>query len=207
MPKVAYSEQEREKIRQALVAVGFELISGQGIQKTTIEQVYKQVGISRTFFYTFFPSKEEFLVEVLYFQQPRLIAYAQKLMQNPNLSWKEAVEQFLYACCQGEKSGVTVLSIEEQQMIFHKLSAEAYQLFRARQQALFCSILETFGVCTEPAVVHLFANLSVSAALVYKAMPDTLPLLFPEAAAEMMQFQVQAIVDYMSTFRKENGKV
>ena len=56
MPKVSYSEEEREKIRDALVDAGLDLMTKQGIQHTTVEQIYKKVGISRTFFYTFFPT-------------------------------------------------------------------------------------------------------------------------------------------------------
>lgn len=37
MPKVAYSEAQREQIRQDLVAVGLELMTKQGIQHTTVE--------------------------------------------------------------------------------------------------------------------------------------------------------------------------
>ena len=51
MPKVAYSEAQREQIRRDLVAVGLELMTKQGIQHTTVEQIYQKVGISRSFFY------------------------------------------------------------------------------------------------------------------------------------------------------------
>lgn len=83
MPKVAYSEEERERIRKALITTGLDLMSKQGIQHTTVEQIYKAVGISRTFFYSFFPTKEELIVEVLYLQQPQLISYAKKLKDDP----------------------------------------------------------------------------------------------------------------------------
>ena len=111
MPKVAYSEESRENIRNALVAVGLELMAKQGIQHTTVEQIYKRVGISRTFFYSFFPTKEDLVVETLYLQQPKIIAYVKKLMSDPALSWREAVRQFLYSCCYGEKNGIAILTI------------------------------------------------------------------------------------------------
>ena len=97
MPKVSYSEEEREKIRDALVDAGLDLMTKQGIQHTTVEQIYKKVGISRTFFYTFFPTKEDLIVEALYLQQPKIIEYAQKLMDDPSLSWREGVKQFLHS--------------------------------------------------------------------------------------------------------------
>ena len=58
MPKVAYSEEDRERIRAELVTVGLELMAKQGIQHTTVEQIYKKVGISRTFFLLLFLCNE-----------------------------------------------------------------------------------------------------------------------------------------------------
>ena len=123
MPKVAYSEEDRERIRAALVTEALERMARQGIQHTTVEQIYKAVGISRTFFYSFFPTKEDLIVETLYLQQPRILAYAERLMADPALTWREGVRQFLHACCYGEKNGIAVLTIEEQQLIFRRLSA------------------------------------------------------------------------------------
>ena len=113
MPKVAYSEEDRERIRTELVTVGFELMAKQGIQHTTVEQIYKKVGISRTFFYSFFATKEDLIVETLYLQQPKIIEQVQRLMSDPALSWRDAVKKFLYACWYGEKNGIAVLTIEE----------------------------------------------------------------------------------------------
>lgn len=45
MPKVAYSEEDRERIRAALVTEALERMARQGIQHTTVEQIYKAVGI------------------------------------------------------------------------------------------------------------------------------------------------------------------
>ena len=53
MPRIAYSDEDRKRIRAELVRVGLELMTKQGIQHTTVEQIYKKVGISRTFFYSF----------------------------------------------------------------------------------------------------------------------------------------------------------
>ncbi len=103
MPKVAYSEEDRQRIRSELVKTGLELMSRQGVQHTTVEQIYKKVGISRTFFYSFFPAKEDLIVEALYLQQPRVLEYARKLMNDPGLSWREGVGKFLHDCCYGEK--------------------------------------------------------------------------------------------------------
>ena len=203
MPKVAYSEEERVQIRQALVTTGLELMTRQGIQHTTVEQIYKAVGISRTFFYSFFPTKEDLIVEMLYLQQPRLIAYAQSLMDDPGLSWREGVRRFLHTCCYGEKNGVAVLTVEEQQMIFRRLPEESYRKFREKQRALFCSLLECFGIQADAARIGLFTNLSLSVMIICRAIPDTLPLFAPEAAQQTIDFQINTIVDCLEQFKRE----
>lgn len=43
MPKVAYSEIDRNKIKEDLIETGLELFSKQGIQHTTVEQIYTRV--------------------------------------------------------------------------------------------------------------------------------------------------------------------
>ena len=68
MPKIAYSKEERERIRAELLQTGLDLMAKQGVQHTTVEQIYRKVGISRTFFYSFFPAKEDLIVEALYLQ-------------------------------------------------------------------------------------------------------------------------------------------
>ena len=202
MPKVAYTEEERARVRAALLATGLELMARQGIQHTTVEQIYRAVGISRTFFYSFFPTKEDFVVETLYLQQPKILAYARQLMADPSFSWRDGVRQFLHACCYGEKNGIAVLTVEEQQLIFHRLSPESYQTFREKQARLFGDILECFGVRANGERVALFTNLSLSIMILRRAIPSTLPLFVPEAADRTVAFQIDAIVDYLETVRE-----
>ena len=201
MPKVAYSEEDKEHIRNALITVGLELMAKQGIQHTTVEQIYKKVGISRTFFYSFFSTKEDLIVETLYLQQPKIIEYVQKLMADPALSWRDAVKQFLHACCYGEQNGIAELTIEEHQLIFRHLTKESYQVFRQKQFRLFGEILENLGIKADTARIHLFTNLSLTAMVVRRAIPDTLPLFVPEAADETVDFQLDAIVDALEKLK------
>ena len=146
MPKVAYSDADRERVRDDLITVALEKMARQGIQHTTVEEIYRSVGISRTFFYTFFPTKEDLIVEALYTQQPKVLARAQRLMDNPAFSWREGVRQFLVSCCYGEQSGIAVMTLEEQQNLFRRLSPESYQVFREKQASLFGNILKCFGI-------------------------------------------------------------
>ena len=202
MPKVAYSEADRAQIRQSLISTALELMAQQGIQHTTVEQIYRAVGISRTFFYSFFPTKEDLIVETLYLQQPRIISYAQSLMADTSLSWKEAVRKFLFTCCYGEKNGIAVMTVEEQQLLFRRLPEESYRVFREKQAQLFGNILECFGIRPDTKRVQLFTNLCLAVLVIRRAIPGTLPLLVPEAADETVAFQINALVDYLDSLRE-----
>lgn len=205
MPKVAYSEEDREKIRERLILAALERMSSQGIQHTTVEQIYQEVGISRSFFYSFFPTKEDLVVETLYFQQPRVLALARRRMSDPALGWRQGITQFLNACCYGEKSGIAVLSIEDQQRIFRRLSPESTRAFRERQIRLFGSLLECFGVNPNQRRVALFTNLCLTVLIIRRAIPETLPFFVPEAADESVACQIRGIVDLLEGFRREDS--
>ena len=153
MGRKAYSEQEREQVRTALLTTVIQCIVDRGLIHSSIDVLCKKVGISKTFFYTFFPSKEELVLEALRYQQPKLLQYARQLMGDPALSWRDGVRTFLETCAYGEKKGIAVLSIEEEQEIYRCLSQENFQAFRDDQTKLFCDLLVIFGLpvgCIEP---------------------------------------------------------
>lgn len=150
MPKVAYSEEDRRRVREELLTTALKLMSTQGIQHTTVEQVYRSVGISRSFFYAFFPHQmEDLIVEALYLQQPRLLEYARSRMEDPSISWREGVRQFLDTCCYGGRNGVAVLSVDEQQMLFQRLSEESFRHLPYPAAAALRRHSESFGIAPE----------------------------------------------------------
>ena len=207
MARKAYSEQEREQVREALLNTVIQCIVDRGLIHSSIDVLCRKVGISKTFFYTFFSSKEELVLEALRYQQPKLLRYAQKLMDDPTLSWREGVRTFLETCAYGEKKGVAVLSIEEEQEVYRCLSQENFQTFREDQTKLFRNLLVIFGLPVDGIEPRLFGNLALSMMMVYKAIPDTMPFLFPEVAEDMVEFQINALLDKMQRAKEGTKKV
>ena len=95
------------------------------------------------------------------------------------------------------------MTIEEQQLLFRRLSPESYQVFREKQARLFGALLECFGVRADQARIRLFTNLSLVVMVVRRAIPHTLPMLIPEAADETVDFQINAIVDCLETLKAQ----
>ena len=203
MARKAYSEREREQVKETLQTTVIQCIVDRGLIHSSIDVLCKKVGISKTFFYTFFPSKEELVLEALRYQQPKLLQYARQLMEDPSLSWREGVRTFLETCVYGEKKGIAVLSIEEEQEVYRCLSQKNFQTFREAQTKLFRDLLVIFGLPVDSIEPRLFGNLALSMMMVYKAIPDTMPFLFPEAADDMVKFQINALLDEMQRAKKE----
>lgn len=64
MPK-AFSDYEKETIRQQLREQGQLLFAAHGLKKTSVDDLTQAVGISKGAFYLFYASKEELLMEIL----------------------------------------------------------------------------------------------------------------------------------------------
>lgn len=146
-------------------------------------------------------------MEALRYQQPKLLQYARQLMDDPALGWREGVRTFLETCVYGEKKGIAVLSIEEEQGIYRCLSQENFQTFRNDQTKLFRDLLEIFGLSADHINPQLFGNLSMSMMMVYKAIPNTMPFLFPELAEDMVEFQINALLDAMQRAKESGNRV
>ena len=203
MARKSYSEQEREQIRDKLLIAVLECIAERGLIHSSIDVMCRKAGISKTFFYRFFSSKEELVLQALRYQQPKLLSYAQSLMDNTDLSWRESVKAFLTNCCYGAKTGVAVLSIEDEKEIRSCLSEENFQAFRQDQVIFYRNLLTIFGLPVDSIDPRLFGNLALSMMMVHKAIPDTMPFLFPEVAEEMVTFQVDALLDEMERVKEK----
>ena len=73
-----------------------------------------------------------------------------------------------------------------------------------RQSLLFGKILECFGIKADKNRIALFTNLSLTAMIVCRAIPDTLPLFVPEVARETVDFQIEAIIDRLEQLKEDN---
>jgi AcrR family transcriptional regulator len=60
-----FSDEERDRIHDELVAAGRTLFAKYGLQKTTISDLTEDVGIGRSTFYRFFDSKEDLYIAAL----------------------------------------------------------------------------------------------------------------------------------------------
>ena len=87
MAKKTYTVQDREDIRERLLDLGQRSFSQKGYREASLKEIYEAVGISKAFFYTFFPSKEALAIQVLRRQRTKMLERARKVAQE-SASWR-----------------------------------------------------------------------------------------------------------------------
>lgn len=96
MPQV-FTLQEKEELQKRMLSVGFELLKQYGMTHTSVEKVTKAVGLGRSTFYNFFPTKEKFIYEIICFQRDKGTAkFNQILNGRDKMSTSEAKEYLRY---------------------------------------------------------------------------------------------------------------
>jgi AcrR family transcriptional regulator len=63
MPR-AFTDAERARIRNRLIAAGKKIINSAGIRLLVVDDAARDAGISKGSFYSFFPSREDFILSV-----------------------------------------------------------------------------------------------------------------------------------------------
>ncbi len=91
----AWGEQERERVRDALVREGQRLFEQYGLQKTTIDEIVAAAGISKGSFYLFFRSKEELYFEIVRRVESEFKEALYADLESPNRSHRESFRLFL----------------------------------------------------------------------------------------------------------------
>ena len=182
-------------------------IADRGLIHSSIDVLCGKVGISKTFFYSFFSSKEELVLHALRYQQPRLPGLCPSADGGPGAQLAGGRGNLPENCCYGAESGVAVLSIEEEQQARRCLSEENFQAFRQDQVSFYGKLLSIFGLPVDSIDPRLFGNLALSMMMVHKAIPDTMADFYSQRWREdMVDFQVRALVDEMERV-KEDGAV
>ena len=61
----AFSEEERQRVQDALRRVGLKLLAENGIRNVSIRRLTQEVGIAQGGFYTFYQDKEDFVMDLM----------------------------------------------------------------------------------------------------------------------------------------------
>jgi AcrR family transcriptional regulator len=143
MPK-AFSETDRERIRAKLIKAGKGLINRMGLRHLSIDDAVREAGISKGSFYSFFPSREDFILSVFEDWEREYRGTLIREINESKASARERIERFFlgaFAILEREP-GLARMNTREIQAIVERLPPER---LKAHQDADTTVLGETFG--------------------------------------------------------------
>ena len=75
----AFTEEEKEHIKQGLMSNGAKLIRQKGLRNVTVEELTQSTGIAKGSFYSFYPSRESLFWDVIKKEEVELVAKIEKV--------------------------------------------------------------------------------------------------------------------------------
>ena len=132
MPK-AFNEKEREQIEAQLIAVGRRLINQLGIRFLVVDDIAREAGISKGSFYSFHPSREEFILAVFEsWETEHRGALIREVMEGEG-TVRERLERFFMGAFQilDREPGLARLGVKDIQTIIERLPPERIEAHQA----------------------------------------------------------------------------
>lgn len=143
MPR-AFTQEERERIELKLIAVGKRLINKAGIRFLVVDDIAREAGISKGSFYSFHPSREEFILAVFESWEAEYRGALIREMVDGEGSFRERLERFFIGAFQilEREPGLATLGSKDIQMIMERLPPERIEAHKAADGR---ALAEAFG--------------------------------------------------------------
>lgn len=93
----AFSEEDRARARQAILAEGRRLFIEGGFKAMSLAQLAGAAAIAKTSFYSFFPSKEALLLDILHGEAPGVQKRVMARLEDSAVPAREALTAFLHS--------------------------------------------------------------------------------------------------------------
>lgn len=132
MPK-AFNEIERDRIRKKLFEVGKRLINQMGVRRLVVDDVVREVGISKGSFYLFFPSREDFILSVFEsWEQEYRGALIRQVTEGGGTA-RERLERFFLGAFEimDREPGLAQIGAKEIQTLIDRLPSERMEAHKA----------------------------------------------------------------------------
>lgn len=190
MPQI-FDKIGRDTVRQQLLDAGFELIKQHGLKKTSVGDIAKAVGIATGTFYNFFPSKEEFVYQIVVDKRNIMKAYFDELTKDGKTD-KEGFREYLRKVYFSDNN------------VFDYLNDSEIAMLNARWPAEYWKNSDNDEMTSQKLLGHLegvrpqcnwrvFANLSKSIALIRYGRVR----LYQEEYEETINIHIEGIIRYV----------
>ena len=190
----AFNDTERDAIREALQDAAWRHACGEGMRKTTVDDLAAEAGISKGAFYRFYDSKEALFLEVLdrfhrHVRQVAVTAMAENaalpVRDQARLALREALRAMMI------RPAARFL-LEEGPLLMRRLPPEAARLHYQADSELILGVITGCGITlrtsleTANAIIRLLFCSLITAEMVGPHYDDALAALVDSACAQLI---------------------
>ena len=143
MPR-AFSETDRERIRSKLIAAGKRFLNKVGVRLLVVDDIAREAGISKGSFYSFYPSREDFILSVFESWEAEYRSALIREVAEGKGTARERIERFFLGTFDilGREPGLANLGMKEIQAIIERLPPDRIEAHQAADNRV---LEETFG--------------------------------------------------------------
>ena len=151
MPR-PFTEPDRARIRAKLIAAGKRILNAAGIRLLVVDDVAREAGISKGSFYSFYPSREEFILSVFESWETEYRGALIREVTNGTGTPRERIERFFLGAFEilERQPGLAKLGMKDIQAIIERLPPERIAAHQAEDNRV---LEETFGKWMSEGVV------------------------------------------------------
>lgn len=202
MPLKSYSKEQREEVRIKLLENALHLYSLHGIKNVRLMDILKTVGISKPFFYTFFDSVQEFVINVIDYQWIKINDLVVELKKDDNRSIEEKFRSLFNKLIYYRNEGYLVMTQEEEVWVRQRISDEEYHAFMDTQVIFFEQLLEMYHVPKGKINAKAFGNMIITTILVHNSAENSLPFIYLDVLDETAELYVDCILNYLNKVKE-----
>ena len=204
MSRKAYSLEERTALKARLHAIGLELYLEKGIQDVNLSEILKKAGISKPFFYTFYSSLGELILNIIDEQHHQITDLLYATQRDTSLNWREKIESFLITILHHKQNNLYILSPEEEVWLYHRLGKEKFNSFQASQYKLYSQLLTTWEIPLEIVPPQVLGNYLLTLVIIRNNAEISLPFFFHDYLDETATLQIKLLLDYFEIIHDQS---
>jgi len=146
MPR-AFSEAERDRINARLISSGKKMINQLGIRRLVVDDVAREAGISKGSFYSFYPSREDFILSVLEAWEAEYRGQLIRQITDGSGTARERLERFFLGAFEilNREPGLASVHLKEIQAIIDRLPPGRLSAHQSRDNQV---LADAFGQWT-----------------------------------------------------------
>lgn len=193
MPK-AFSEREREIVKEAMLSVTAALIRKKGVRQVTVEDITKGANIAKGSFYAFYPSRETLFWDIIKSEEKQLLDKILSVAAE-DIDTKPKLQKIFYDLFLGEGCLVFYLTHEDMEYITRKLPPELLQADMENAQVIIRTLLSMCKLNESQESIEIVMSMIHS--LQYIASNEFLKM--ETVRKKMLSILVEAFSGYLST--------